>query len=277
MLRVSGDDALNFLQGQFTNDLRNPLAGSAVYGLWLNQKGKVVADSFVLGADEGKAFWVLSYFSPAAAIRERLEAYIIADDVVIEDVTPAWTGVTVFGPVDPVTLTAQVPGSIAFGGRRGGVCLEWLLPVAGESAVKNLLGGARELSDGEMARRRIEAGIPAVPADIGPGELPNEGGLDASAISYTKGCYLGQEVMARLKSMGQVRRALRQVAGRGAAPAPGTALCQGERKVGELRSVSAEGDGFVGLALLTLLNLDVAAGLSTTPGGAPTITVVAQP
>src|SRR3954467_6753383 len=108
-----------------------------------------------------------------------------------------------------------------------------------------------------MSRRRIAAGIAAVPADVGPGELPNEGGLDAEAISYTKGCYLGQEVMARLKSMGQLRRRLLRVQGIGetypALPAP---VFAGSRQVGELRSAVRNGTGgWTGLAMVSLLQV----------------------
>jgi folate-binding Fe-S cluster repair protein YgfZ len=96
--------------------------------------------------------------------------------------------------------------------------------------------------------------------------LPAEGGLDEIAISYTKGCYLGQEVMARLKNLGQVRRQLHLVRGKGVPPPPGTALHQGERKVGELRSAAADGDGFLAMAMLSLVNLDENAVLSVLPG-----------
>ncbi len=76
-----------------------------------------------------------------------------------------------------------------------------------------------QLPVSDMELMRIQADIAAVPRDIGPDDLPNEGGLEKIAISYTKGCYLGQEVMARLKSMGQVRRQLLRVTGTGAPPA----------------------------------------------------------
>src|SRR5438876_590876 len=85
-LRVSGTDAANFLQGQFTNELRGIDSRDAVYGLWLNVKGKVVADSFVLRGAAADEFWIGSYSSPAKTIVERLEGFVIADDVVIEDV-----------------------------------------------------------------------------------------------------------------------------------------------------------------------------------------------
>ncbi|MEX2044537.1 MAG: hypothetical protein WD941_04230, partial [Opitutus sp.] len=96
-LRVGGEDAFSFLQGQFTNDLRALDTKPAVYGLWLDVKGKVVADSFVLKGRHQDGFWIGSYASPARIIRERLESHIIADDVTVEDLTREWAGIAVFG------------------------------------------------------------------------------------------------------------------------------------------------------------------------------------
>ncbi len=267
-LRVTGADALSFLQGQFTNDLRELGAAGAVYGLWLNHKGRVLADSFVVRGGGTEEFWVGSYFSEAAAIRERLEAYVIADDVVVEDVTAEWMGVTLF-PGESENVAGK---GLRFSGRRADEpCVEWVLPGSAAEEEVRRWTGARELSVEEMERRRIEAAIPAVPRDIGPGELPNEGGLETGAISYQKGCYLGQEVMARLKSMGQVRRRLVRVRGSGEVPGGPRDLFQGERKVGELRSAVRSGDGFVGLALVSLLNARKDTGLAWTEGGAEVV------
>src|SRR5882757_371348 len=83
LLRVTGEDAFGFLQGQFTNELRQP-PGNATYGLWLNQKGKILADSHVLRVAE-KEFLIASVAAPVAVIRQRLEDYIVADDVVLTD------------------------------------------------------------------------------------------------------------------------------------------------------------------------------------------------
>ena len=139
--------------------------------------------------------------------------------------------------------------------------------------------GLHELGADEMPRRRIVAGIAAVPADVGLGDLPNEGGLDADAISYTKGCYLGQEVMARLKSMGQVRRRLLRVAGAGEKiSALPVALFLGARRVGELRSAAPDGSGgFIGLALVSLMHLMPDATLAFEPNGAPVLRMVDKP
>lgn len=269
-LRVSGEDAFTFLQGQFTNDLQQPPKEGATYGLWLNQKGKVLADSFVRKISE-RDWRVLSYFSPAAVIRERLEAYIIADDVVIEDLTAATMGLTLLGTLSAAAMGRAADGWEFRGRRMPELHTEIIFPASVAFEVTPKLAGGVSVTSGEMELKRIAAGIPAVPVDIGPTDLPNEAGLESVAISYTKGCYLGQEVMARLKSMGQVRRRLVRVHGCGDPPARPTALFQGERKVGELRSAAREGANWIGLAMVSLVQLKRDAGLALTPEGAVNI------
>jgi folate-binding protein YgfZ len=239
----------------------------------LNQKGKVVADSFVrkVSAEE---LWVVSYFSPAAVIRERLEAYIVADDVVIEDVTESMQGVTIWAAEE---LALKAPAWSFRGRRNREPHTEFVFPMGAESEVSAMLAGSEALAAEQVARERIVAGIPAVPADLGPADLPNEGGLEAEAISYTKGCYLGQEVMARLKTMGQVRRRLLRVRGPGEPPPRLAALFQGARKIGELRSATRDGADWIGLAMISLVPLRREEGLAFAAGGAPTVQLAEQP
>jgi len=272
-LRVSGEDAFSFLQGQFTNDLRQIGERGGIYGLWLNHKGRVLADSFVLRGPAGD-FWIGSYFSRGDVIRERLEAFIIADDVVVEDVTADWRAVSVLAPGSSESLMASAVNAVGFAGRRSGLKNhEWVFPAASETTILSQIRDGTELGAAELELLRIKAGIPAVPADIGPGELPNEGGLDAVAISYNKGCYLGQEVMARLKSMGQVRRRLFRVRGSRSLPPLPAALHQGGRRIGELRTAAATAEGFVGMALLSLIHFQAGAGLSFSAEGEATMSV----
>ena len=276
VLCVTGEDAFTFLQGQFSNDLRGAVASGAVYGLWLNHKGRVIADSFVhrVGPEE---FWVGSYFCEAGVIRERLEAFVIADDVSIEDVTDHWQAVTLLGEHSERLLAGVADGGFSFVGRRtNGPHREYVFPAAVDPSIHSRLQGIRELDAEDMNRLRIEQGIAAVPADIGLGELPNEGGLETVAISYVKGCYLGQEVMARLKNMGQVRRRVMRVKGDGLLPQLPAALFQGDRRIGELSTAARTGDSFVGLALISLLYLQRAAGISLAPGGANTMSLAAS-
>lgn len=289
-LRVTGEDALSFLQGQFTQELRPDRAPPVTYGLWLNQKGRVLADSYALRISEQEV-WLFSLGSPAKTLCERLEAYVIADDVTIEDVTAHWRGRTFFGRVSEEWWRAAAPDhaglpakgewirvgtGFVFRTRRGvDDAWEWLslepapLPPDGWEAF------AKE----DVEYLRIAARIPSVPEDAGPGDLPNEAGLEAEAISFTKGCYLGQEVMARLKSMGRVRRRLlKVVASQMLAPTLPAALFQDDRKVGELRSLAPRPDGgVVGLAMGTLQALDSARALSLVPSGDAAFTLMEAP
>lgn len=285
VIRVTGDDAFTFLQGQFTNELRQAI-GSATYGLWLDQKGKVLADSHVLGVSE-KEFLVISTNSPADLIKRRLEDYIVADDVLLADETAATSGMVLLGagagevlarilmtPVASAGFT-QAANVMAYAGRRvRGENFEILGAIDALHAIREKLvgGGVKAIDHAQLEFARITAGIPAIPEDIGPGDLPNEAGLERVAISYTKGCYLGQEVMARLKNLGQVRRRLHVVRGRGTPPSSRTALYQGDKKVGEIRSIATQGNDFVALAMLSLINFKAGVGLSIASGGTETIT-----
>ena len=280
---MSGSDAATFLQGQFTNELQQR-SGSATYGLWLNQKGKVLADSHVLKIDENE-FVVISIGSTATVIRQRLEEYIVADDVVLSDATPGMQGLLVWGQQCAEILEARPAGgqflrageSFIFAGRQ--VQEENFQFIGPEKDLHRMqaafrAAGALDTDRATAEFARISAGLPAIPQDIGPGDLPNEGGLEAGAISYTKGCYLGQEVMARLKNLGRIRRRLHVVQGSGPPPPPAAALYQAGAKLGELRSVAAQGNVFAAFAMLSLGNLNPGAPLALGPDHEPTLMVV---
>ena len=276
LLRVSGEDATDFLQGQFTNDLGQVAPGQAVYGLWLDRKGRVIADSHVIRAADGR-FWVASVRSPGQVVARRLGDHVVADDVAIEDMTGSWGGLSLVGAGTGAWLKGAGRAGLYFPGRRdAGENWEWLYPDADSASVDAATSGAARLPEAEVERLRISSGIPAVPGDIGPADLPNEGGLESQAISYSKGCYLGQEVMARIKTMGRVRRSLVRVTGRGAPPAVPAALWRGDRREGELRSAVADAGGFIGLALVST------AGLTGGPyalerGGGPSVEAARAP
>ncbi len=278
-LRVTGPDTAAFLQGQFTQDLRQLEGQRAVYGLWLSVKGKIIADSFVLRGAAPEEFWIGSYTSPAAIIRERLEHHIIADDVIVEDMTGEWSAVSLFGGTAEATRAAHAADFVFAGRRTRPANTEWIFRRHEQVGVRSGLEAFPELSPETINRWRIQAGIAAIPVDAGPTDLPPEANLEADTISYQKGCYLGQEVMARLKSMGQVRRRLLRVCGGGPTipvlPAP---LYHGAATVGELRSAVPDVDGgFVGLAMLSLLKLRRGAELAFTPDGGAAIHVLDAP
>lgn len=267
-LWVTGEDAAEFLQGQFTNDLHSSETFAITYGLWLNQKGRVLADSFIW-QESASVFRVMSEWSRAATVRERLEAYIIADDVAIDDRTEGSAGWILGGPdapgwitrlgfaVPPAATFARAGEALLFRSRLGGR-ESWRLHVPRAAAatwnkmIEEVGGAGCRVENDSIAIRRIAAGVPVIPDELGSGDLPNEGGLEHEAISYTKGCYLGQEVMSRLKNLGRVRRRLYVVRGSAAAALPviGSELRSDEHRVGELRAVQRHEGGWVGFAML---------------------------
>jgi len=137
-------------------------------------------------------FWVGSYFSEAAVIRQRLEAYVIADDVVIEDTTEDWSAVSLMcdGAKSLLPELRRVGRAFPAGAR----AKKMSSGLSSRATRDDPHAACRTSRTWPAKRLRVgasAAGIAAVPGDIGPGDLPNEGGLELDAISYTKGCYLG--------------------------------------------------------------------------------------
>ena len=280
VLRVTGSDAAAFLQGQFSNDLGRNGPGQSTYGLWLDRKGHVIADSHVVQDADAGTFWVLSLSSAAEAIVQRLEGFVVADDVAFEDRTAGWGGLSLVGCGAGAWLASEARPGLCLPGRRAlAENWEWLCPDGKRESADAAVPGARALSAEDIERMRVDSRIPSVPRDIGPRDLPQEGGLEEAAISYSKGCYLGQEVMARLKSRGSVRRTLVRVSGPGAPPGVPAVLWRGEGGAGELRSVvrGAGGQGFVGLALISASAASSGEPLSLARGGPPVLGVARGP
>ena len=229
VVRVTGEDAAAFLQGQCSADLRDVALADA---LWLNRKGRVLAHTVIAKEADGSHLLLCPHLSAAELIAV-VTANVIADDVVATDESALWQKWFVWG------AAPSVAGAKVFATKRYGVVAWDVLAPIGAVAPGELAPLA------ELDAQRVAAGVPAVPADCGANEFPQECGLEAW-VSYTKGCYLGQEVMARIQSMGSLRRILRRVSG---PVSVGQELKSSEGKVvGTVRSVA----GNVGLALVSV-------------------------
>lgn len=282
-LLVTDEDVADFLQSQFSNDLQPFERGRCTYGLWLDVKGKVVADSFVL-CEGVEQFRVLSQHSAATAIADKLERHIIADDVEIECL-PEGSAIALVGNDAAMVLRSleiQTPDAGAFTetdglyvyfGRRS---LEpsfefWS---SSDEAIVRLRtqltqAGVDFISRQQMERMRLAAGIPSVPQEIGPADLPGEGALVNNGVSLTKGCYLGQEVVARMHNVGRAQRALFLVSGSGEAPEiPAALYNDGAKQLGELRSAFETDNGWQGVALLKTRYVEVGDSLAYDSGSA---------
>jgi folate-binding protein YgfZ len=203
-LRLSGADAFRYLNGQITRDLKRLGDHEALSACILTPKGKLCALLTIhrVGGD----LIVESDKEVGEALRERLERYLVADDVVItEESCPE--RIHLFGKA-----VEMVKGS------SGIVALSRLVvpgfDVPADSI--NLENECLRLLDPSVVEiLRIERGIPSWGVEIGLETLPPEAGLDRTSIDYDRGCYPGQEVISRLKSIGRVNRLLHGFRGDG--------------------------------------------------------------
>lgn len=239
VLRVRGPDAGRYLNGQLTVDIPTLAADNARSACILTPKGKLVADLLVRreGAD---AFLLESAAAAAAELAARAGRYIVADDVEVEEPEPAWA----------LHFLDADPGAPRVASRRLGApgWDRWFSTSDERAAAIAPLcdAGWTLVAPDAVETMRIAAGIPAWGTELGPDVLPAEAGLDRTAVDFHKGCYVGQEVVSRLQSVGRANRLLCVLrAIEGTAPAPGAELTvRGETKpAGVITSVIPPGAG----------------------------------
>jgi tRNA-modifying protein YgfZ len=212
-VRITGEDRLRFLSGQLTNDLREAEPGQTIYACVLTAKGKLCGDLFVTPIEE--TFLLDCHPALRETLPARLEKYAIADDVEFSEQTDEFSLFHTLAPqlpdgIPPPQATARqaLPeGTVSRSNRFGIEGYDLLVPATLKNVVPQLLK-ENPLSATELETFRIERGIPEWGHELSEDVIPNEAGLDQRAISYTKGCYVGQEVISRLKSLGHVNRKL---------------------------------------------------------------------
>jgi folate-binding protein YgfZ len=250
ILRASGKDALDYLHRVTTQDLKALPPGGSAYTTVLNAKGHLLADAHVLVEADG-VLLVLPAEAAAEAV-PHLERFVIMDDVVFENLSAALRVVPLLGPEVATKLGARGEGLRRISNRRRGApALDLVVPAQQAEALRlELLGaGFHELSASDLEALRVLAGQARFGADMDATRLPMEAGLTRLAISFTKGCYTGQEVVLRATARGHLQRGLVQLAlppGAG----PGTTLSAGGQEVGTVTSVAETPEGRLGLGYL---------------------------
>lgn len=238
LLRLVGADVRRFLQGILSADVEVLRPGQAAPAAILTVKGKIVAEAIVLGCADGGLHLAL----PADAADEviaLLDRHIIMDDVTLArddaaEFVVAWPGPPAGDGIEALATRHPGPGVLAFGA---------------PAALAAALEGAEEVPPAEWDARRVEAGAPAWGHEITAGVFPPEVGFVA-AVSYDKGCFMGQEPLARIHARGQVNRVLVRVRA-GTCPKEPVELAAPDRpQAGRWTTWAPDGAGAIGLAVV---------------------------
>ena len=235
VVRVAGPDAGTLLQGLLTNDVLQLAPGQSRFAALLSPQGKILFDFIVFRVSEDE-FLLDAPAARTGELARRLGFYKLRAQAVIADVSADWAVVAGANgaPADP---RAQ-----ALGGRK-------LVPRAAAPAPDASAYAAHEAA-------RIRAGVPEGGRDFAYGEIfPSDANMDLlHGVDFAKGCYVGQEVVSRMKHRGEVRKRISRVALDGPAPAPGAAVLDGDLPVGILGTAA----GAQALALLRLDRVEAA-------------------
>ena len=263
-LVVSGRDRASYLQGLLTNDIPALKSGQGCYAAYLTAQGRMISDLWVY--ELGDVILLNLPGETTAAVLAKLDQFIFSEDVQLGDVTATFAQIAVVGP-EAARLVAALLDPAPDG---AGVSLESLpehgnarVQIAGTPAIVTsvtdtgehgfdvyvereragwlndqlLAAGAVEAAEETAEILRVEAGVPAFGRDMDEETIPLEAGIESRAISMTKGCYVGQEVIIRVlhRGHGRVARKLVGLVLDGeAAPARGAVVSSADRAVGEI-------------------------------------------
>lgn len=284
VLRITGSEAAEYLQGQLTNDIEALEPGTGCYSALLDRKGRMQADMRVIRDDDG--LWLDTEGDAGDTVLRHLSMYKIGRDVEVADASAERALVSVIGPAaGNIALEGPVgaenshrPHAIE-GMRTTAIAtdlgVDLLVSVADRDRVIEELvtRGAEPVTEPAAEILRVESGRPRFGREMTTSTIPEEAGINDRAVSFTKGCYIGQETVARLHYKGKPNRRL--VGLRLDGPANnGDPVRLGERELGKVgTAVLSPARGPVALAIL---RREAELGDTVAVGEACTAEVVAQ-
>jgi aminomethyltransferase len=281
-IRATGEDRARLLHAMTTNHIQQLGSGAGCYAFFLNAQGRILADAVILASED--ALLLNTEPETRASVCEHLDKYIIADDVTLEDTTDETVQIGIEGPAAEAVLQklgAPVPSAPyshqAWGDRtvaRFSVAAPGGFSVIAPAARRDDLVTALETAgavaaDGEAARIvRLELGRPRYSEDITERYLPHETQV-LSALDFNKGCYIGQEIVERVRSRGGVHRFLVPLEIEGAkAPEKGDKVSVAGKEIGEITSAAYSPARGKAVALSYLRLNEIPAGSKLSVGGA---------
>ena len=275
-LMLGGEDAASFLQGMLSNDITKVSRARAIYAGFLTAQGRFLHDLFVASVPEGSSLLLDGEAARLDDLKRRLTMYKLRAKVTIADARDQFVVVLLWGASAFASLDLPSEPGRARPWRHGVVFVDPRLPALGARAILPRGDSEAALAAAGFAaaplcdhqRLRLSLGVPEGSRDM-PAEkalLLESGFEELNGVDFEKGCYVGQELTARMKHRGLVKKRLLPVAIEGPMPPTGTPVKLGEEEVGEMR---ASLDG-IGLALLKLEAVETAAatGKRLVAGGA---------
>jgi len=261
VLAVSGEDRVAFLQGLVSNDVERVAPDRAVYSAFLTPQGKFLLDFFI--TSDGDRLLLECEASALAAFSKKLRIYKLRSKVALEDVSVGFESFAAFGDgaLEALGLSTE-PGAAreCIGGiaitdpRLAAMGARLLVPAGADVA----LLGLDEAGAADYDAHRINLGIPdgARDMEVEKTVLLEAGFDELNGVDWKKGCYMGQELTARTKYRGLVKRRLMPITADGPLPAPGTPITLDGRDAGEVRS----GQNDAAMAMIRLNMLEDGAG-----------------
>lgn len=256
-LRVTGADAEPFLQGQLSSDLRQLTAARAQFSSWNSPKGRMLAFLLLVRAGDAIDLWMPDALVPA--IQKRLKMFVLRSKVVIDDLAGGRVAYGVVGPDPAARLSAAglpAPAEVRGVEAANGVQIVRTLGAEPRFLVlgaPDTLPAPADPDDTAWRFGDIEAGLPVVFPETQDRWVAQMANLDRiAAIGFEKGCYTGQEVVARLHYLGNLKKRLFRLTGEGPGPARGADVQVGGegQAVGEIVDSVPSGGGFVAAAVL---------------------------
>jgi len=276
VLEIAGADRGDFLQGLISNDVTKVAADRAVYAALLTAQGKYLHDFFV--TEVGDAYYLDAEAARLADLKRRLGLYKLRAKVTLADASDRYIAASAFGEgaLDLLELPSEAGVATEFGGgiayvdpRLSALGARLLLP-RGMGTASLEAAGFKPVGAEVYDRMRLSLGVPDGSRDlmIEKAILLESGFDELNGVDWQKGCYVGQELTARTKYRGLVKKRLVPVVVEGPLPAPGTPVMRGNQEAGEMRS----GQDGIALALLRLEAVDEASAENPLSAGAARLT-----
>jgi aminomethyltransferase len=254
-IAVSGEDRVRWLNGMVTNNIRDLNPGFGNYNFLLNAKGRILGDLYIY--NRGDSLWIDTERSQAESLMKTLEHFIIMDDVELTDISEKVSAIAVQGPrakqiVEAAGISIPKLEPMQFADlewRGAGITLTpmespefttyeiWssaaTLPQLWTAMIE---AGAQAVGTRALEMFRVMSGVPKYGVDIRDTDLPQETRQE-HALNFTKGCYIGQEIVERIRSRGAVHRTFTGFVVNDGTPSPGTKLVADNAEVGVITSV----------------------------------------